>query len=305
MTHIALIAPNQSGTTAPHRLTGRIAMIALGMAGYWAIPACLPAQAQSQQVQSQQVQPQQVQQDSWGAAEIRRLMREYLQLNGKQIPKDKDIWPLDDRLSLPACLEKPEIIPRSAHSTTYMIRCPGPTAWAYTVSVEHDTAGPARAQTMPTPQKTALPQPQNTQTALSPPPMTGNSAIARDMFTAVVPRVDLASGTILTADMLEERQVPQSPGVTAFKSVQEAVGLRLTAAVGPSSILNTRNVAKAPSVLKGETVTLKSGGPNFEIMMPGRAEADGYEGDIIPVKNIKTGAKLVGKLGPGGIVQLK
>ena len=247
------------------------------------------------------------QQESWNASDIRKLMRDYMQANGKPAPKDRDIWPLDDRLRLAACSEKPEIAPRSARSSSYTIRCKGPTAWTYTVSVENDTAGPVHAMTASAQQ---APQ-SSTPTAPSPVAvmqtagLNNNSMIARDMFTAIVPRVDLTAGTILTADMLEERQMPQSPGVTAFKTVQEAVGLRLTTSVGPTSILNTRNVAKAPSVLKGETVTLKAGGANFEIFMPGRAETDGYEGDLISVRNIKTGAKLVGKLGPGGIVQLK
>ena len=243
-------------------------------------------------------------QETWNASDIRKLMRDYMQANGKPAPKDKDIWPLDDQLRLTACAEHPEIAPRSARSSSYTIRCKGPTAWTYTVSVENDSAGPARAMTVSTPQG---------QPAVAPSPaavmqtagLNNNSMIVRDMFTAIVPRVDLTAGTILSADMLEERQMPQSPGATAFKTVQEAVGLRLTTSVGPTSILNTRNVAKAPSVLKGETVTLKAGGSNFEIFMPGRAEADGYEGDLISVRNIKTGAKLVGKLGPGGIVQLK
>ena len=247
--------------------------------------------------------------DSWNASDIRKLIRDYMQANGKPAPKDKDIWPLDDRLRLAACGENPEIAPRSARSSSYTIRCKGPTAWTYTVSIETDTSGPARAMTVAAPHS----QPSSGPTPTGPSPaavmqtagLNNNSMIARDMFTAIVPRVDLTAGTILTADMLEERQMPQSPGVTAFKTIQEAVGLRLTTSVGPTSILNTRNVAKAPSVLKGETVILKAGGSNFEIFMPGRAEADGYEGDLIPVKNVKTGAKLVGKLGPGGIVQLK
>lgn len=240
----------------------------------------------------------------WNASDIRKLMRDYMQANGRPAPKDKDIWPLDDRLRLAACAENPEIAPRSARSSSYTIRCKGPTAWTYTVSIENDTAGPARAMTVSAPQSqpNAAPSPAAVMQTAG---LNNNSMIARDMFTAIVPRVDLTAGTILTADMLEERQMPQSPGATAFKTVQEAVGLRLTTSVGPTSILNTRNVAKAPSVLKGETVTLKAGGANFEIFMPGRAETDGYEGDLISVKNIKTGAKLVGKLGPGGIVQLK
>jgi len=37
-------------------------------------------------------------------------------------------------------------------------------------------------------------------------------------------------------------------------------------------------------------------GSGFEIAAPARAEEDGYEGDLIAVRNIKTGVALKGRL---------
>ena len=64
--------------------------------------ACMSATVSAQQVSGQ---------DIWSAADIRNLMRDYMLANGKPAPKDKDIWPLDDRLRLAACGETPEIAP--------------------------------------------------------------------------------------------------------------------------------------------------------------------------------------------------
>jgi len=60
--------------------------------------------------------------------------------------------------------------------------------------------------------------------------------------------------------------------------------------------LTTRNVARTPLVLKGESVMLVATGSGFEIAAPARAEEDGYEGDLIAVRNIKTGVALKGRL---------
>jgi flagella basal body P-ring formation protein FlgA len=57
-------------------------------------------------------------------------------------------------------------------------------------------------------------------------------------------------------------------------------------------------------VAKGETVTLVAGGAGFEISAPGRSEQDGYEGDLISVKNLKTGAVLKGRLERGKTVSV-
>ena len=250
-----------------------------------------------------------------GAEDIRVLVREFMASRGLTQPQDRDIWPLDDRISLAPCEHKPEILARSARSNSYIIHCNGPTAWDYTIRIENSglangqLAQPSQAQIAKAPSVSDRTLPANAPemklASVAAEPEKIEKANLPQSYNVVVPRVDLSAGTILTADMLEVRAMPQSAGMTAFKTVKEAVGLRLTANVGPSSILNTRNVAKAPQVLKGENVTIIAGGSGFEIIAPGKAEIDGYEGDLITVKNAKTGVKLTGKLGPGAIVLVK
>jgi flagella basal body P-ring formation protein FlgA len=112
----------------------------------------------------------------------------------------------------------------------------------------------------------------------------------------VLSKTSLTVGMILTADVLEETFVASPPSGQALKSLRQAVGMRLTAAVNSGAVLTTRNVARAPLVLKGETVTVMAGGQGFEIATPARAEEDGYEGDLISVKNSRTGAAMKGRL---------
>jgi hypothetical protein len=72
-----------------------------------------------------------------GAEDIRVLVREFMANRGLASPQDRDIWPLDDRISLSPCEHKPEILARSARSNSYIIHCNGPVAWDYTIRIEH------------------------------------------------------------------------------------------------------------------------------------------------------------------------
>jgi flagella basal body P-ring formation protein FlgA len=57
--------------------------------------------------------------------------------------------------------------------------------------------------------------------------------------------------------------------------------------------------------MKGETVTLTAEGDGFSIATPGRAEDDGYEGDLLAVRNVKSGMVLMGRLASGGVVLVR
>jgi flagella basal body P-ring formation protein FlgA len=105
--------------------------------------------------------------------------------------------------------------------------------------------------------------------------------------------------------MLEERVTNIAPGGAFLKSSNEAIGLRLTAAMVPGVAITTRNIARAPTIMKGETVILTAEGEGFSIATPARAEEDGYEGDLVAVRNIKSGIVLSGRVGQGGIVLVR
>ncbi len=234
-----------------------------------------PATAQTMALQS----PVPVQQNTprnLGAEDLREALVKWMQGQGRVLADPASIGPLDPRMNMPAC-NRLEISARGASSNTFQFRCEGPTPWTHIVR-----AGIASA----------------------PAPVRATEAAPQGQNTIIIPKLDLPAGTILTADMLEERQVNFAPAANTLKSLQEAVGLRLVAASGPGIALTTRNVARAPLVAKGENVTIVAGGEGFEISSPGRSEQDGYEGDLISVKNLKTGAVVKGRLERGKTVSV-
>ena len=214
----------------------------------------------------------------WGADDLRKALSDHLVRIGRPAPDQGHIGPLDPRMSLPAC-EKLDIQTRGGSGTSFVLRCEGPQAWQHVLRVDNLPQGQVQSEVAP-------------------------AATAGGLFRVVVAKVDLPAGSILTEKDLEERSVGQSPGATAVKTVADAVGLRLTSSIGPGLALTTRHVARTPSILKGENINLLANGSGFEISVPGRAEQDGYEGDVISVRNTRSGTVLKGRVGKGKIVSV-
>jgi len=217
-------------------------------------------------------------QAKWGADDLRKALSDHLVRIGREAPPDAHIGPLDPRVSLPAC-DKLDISTRGGSGTSFVLRCEGPQMWQHVLRVDHMPQGAVQSE-------------------VAPPAASGG------LFRVVVAKVDLPAGAILTENDLEERPVGVSPGATAIKSLADAVGLRLNSSVGPGLALTTRHVARTPAILKGENVTLIANGSGFEISVPGRAEQDGHEGDVITVRNIRSGSALKGRVGKGKMVSV-
>jgi flagella basal body P-ring formation protein FlgA len=216
----------------------------------------------------------------WGADTIRHLVRDYMSQSGKPISDTVAIGPLDERMKIPACGSKPVVAPRSAYSSSLVVHCDAPHAWSYNLRVDSDGDAPRSTAAI-------------------------SAGGPVQQWHVVVPRASLPVGTILSASMLEERETNIAPGGSFIKNMDEAVGLRLKAAISPGIPLTTRNVVRAPAIMKGETVTLMAEGEGFSIAAPGRAEDDGYEGDLLAVRNVKSGVVLMGRLASGGVVLVR
>jgi flagella basal body P-ring formation protein FlgA len=214
----------------------------------------------------------------WGADDLRKALSTHLSLIGRPVPDHGHIGPLDPRMSVPAC-EKLDISTRGGSGTSFVLRCEGPQVWQHVLRVDNLPPGQAQSEVAPV-------------------------AASGGLFRVVVAKVDLPAGSILTENDLEERTVGSSPGATAVKTVSDAVGLRLTSSIGPGLALTTRHIARTPAILKGENINLLANGSGFEISVPGRAEQDGYEGDVISVRNTRSGTVLKGRVGKGKIVSV-
>ena len=226
------------------------------------------------------VSPAAAEAENWGPADLRRVVMDWLRSNGRSLPEAAAIGPLDPRISVRAC-DKPEITPRGGTSSTLTLSCKAPAFWSYVLRTDQSPqSASARAEHQ------------------------AEAGFTAPSWKVIVPKVDLPAGAVLTAEVLEERVVGSAPGTQAIKSIADAIGLRVTAALGPGLTLTSRNVARAPLVAKGENVTLVANGSGFEISVPGRAEQDGYEGDLIMVKNARTGIVLKGRLERGKVVSV-
>lgn len=220
----------------------------------------------------------------WGPDDLRRVMANWLRANDKEVPEAESIGPIDSRLQLEPC-ENPVIAPRGVSATTFSIKCEGPSRWDYTLRIDYASPNPTPANVRG---DTTIP-----------------SNKKENSWTVVVPKVDLPIGTFLTESVLEERIVNSQPSAQAIKSVQDAIGFRLIGAASPGIALTTRIVSRPPAVVKGETINLIVKGNGFDIAVKGRAEQDGFEGELISVTNTGTGAVLKGRLEAGKIVTIQ
>jgi len=214
----------------------------------------------------------------WGSDDLRKALTDHLARIGREAPVSANIGPLDPRMSVAAC-DNLDISSRGGSGTSFVLRCSAPQAWQHVLRIDNLPPGAVQSE-------------------VAPPTVQGGQ------FRVVVAKVDLSAGAILTENDLEERNVAASPGATAVKSLSDAVGLRLTSSVGPGLTLTTRHVARTPSILKGENVSLIANGSGFEISVPGRAEQDGYEGEVITVRNTRSGSALKGRVGKGKTISV-
>jgi flagellar basal body P-ring formation protein FlgA len=215
----------------------------------------------------------------WTADHLRSLVRDYLAEAGHPVADTARIGPLDDRMKVASCEGHTRVEPRSAYSSSFVVACDGANAWSYTVRV--DGVEPSKV--------------------IAP---VGRAASGGPIqqWHVVVPRANLPAGTILTAAMIEERDVTQPPNGSFLKSADAVIGLRLTTALSTGMAITTMNVARAPTIMKGETIMLTAEGEGFSIATPAQAEEDGFEGDLVAVKNLRSGVVLSGRVAQAGIV---
>lgn len=95
----------------------------------------------------------------------------------------------------------------------------------------------------------------------------------------------------------------------AWEQVVQMQGARmaarpLTTAATPEPQAARLAAPRTPLVVKGENITLVVSGNGFEIASPGKAEQDGFEGDLITVRNTRTGAAMKGRVEQGKIVSV-
>lgn len=74
--------------------------------------------------------------------------------------------------------------------------------------------------------------------------------------------------------------------------LEDAVGQRLRRSLALGDALTPGNLETPALITRGQHVTLEARGRGLTVRMAGVAEADGIRGQIIPVKNLRSGEKV-------------
>lgn len=165
---------------------------------------------------------------------------------------------LDARVRLPRCAQALKVsVPfdgRAGGRITTQVRCTGPAPWKLYVPVR---------------------------LVLFQPVLVSSRALARD--------------SVLQADdfVLQERDTGRlSYGYLA--RVDDVVGQRLRRAMAPGEVLTPNNLKTPPLIKRGQQVTLEARGRGLTVRMAGVAGADGVRGEVISVKNLRSGEEVQG-----------
>ncbi len=91
----------------------------------------------------------------------------------------------------------------------------------------------------------------------------------------------------------------------SFESLEAVIGRELAQPLAAGQILKPNQLRQAPSIRKGDTVTLLSRVGSVEIRGRGKAQHDAVEHSRVKVRNLSSGRIVEGYVRPGGIVEIR
>lgn len=122
---------------------------------------------------------------------------------------------------------------------------------------------------------------------------------------ALVTAHPLGRGVTLAESDLARRPVDlASFGHGVLTDPAQALGKRLRFPVAAGTVLNSAMFEQLPMVRRGQTVTVVSGQPGFEVRVHGEALADGTAGATIPVRNRATRRVIEGRVEGAGLIRV-
>lgn len=115
----------------------------------------------------------------------------------------------------------------------------------------------------------------------------------------------LARGATLGEPDLARREVDLTTfGHGVLTEPGQALGKHLRFPVAAGTVLNDAMFEQRPVVKRGQTVTVISGQPGFEVRVRGEALADGTAGATIPVRNRATRRVIEGRVEGAGLIRV-
>jgi flagellar basal body P-ring formation protein FlgA len=169
--------------------------------------------------------------------------------------------PIDPRLRVPPCAAEP-VVTRVQPGRALAVACTSP-EWRVFVPVS-DPAASGAAQTM-----------------------------------AVRMRGDLVRGSVVTAGDVELAAV-EAAGIDLVRDPAAAVGQRLMRSVAAGTALRLSMLELAPVVRRRDRVTIAYEGAGIAVSAEGEALEEGGPGGRVLVRNLSSGERLRGVVGPDG-----
>ncbi|SNR88606.1 flagellar basal body P-ring formation chaperone FlgA [Desulfurobacterium atlanticum] len=119
----------------------------------------------------------------------------------------------------------------------------------------------------------------------------------------VVAAKDILPGELITKDLLKLKRVSEFKAGNAFSSINEVSGKRAKRLIKSERIIKFTDVEPDYKVFKNTPVKVVYESGAIRIEMMGLALQNGALGDIIEVKNISTGKKILCKVVGNGVVK--
>ncbi|MEO2083796.1 MAG: flagellar basal body P-ring formation chaperone FlgA [Desulfurobacteriaceae bacterium] len=120
---------------------------------------------------------------------------------------------------------------------------------------------------------------------------------------AVVSRVPIPKGAVITADMIRLKEIPSSKSRGTFGKPEFVIGGKARRKISAGTIIRERDIEPNFAVKKGMPVKVvyRSGAIRIELL--GVSLENGFVGNIIRVKNISTGKVLLCRVTGNGVVE--
>lgn len=171
----------------------------------------------------------------------------------------------------PACTHSPHIGPRAGDAALIEFRCDAP-AW-------HRALPRAGADTMgraPRPRDEAK----------------GDGTQSQ----GVILSQSLRRGTILTEDHLTLGPLPQGAVGQGYAQITDLIGRQLSVNMGRGQMVLARHLARDYLIHQGQSVAIRAQEAGFSVSMAGEALQSGQSGEMILVRNLRSGREILARV---------
>lgn len=122
----------------------------------------------------------------------------------------------------------------------------------------------------------------------------GSGDIVEDPTTVVVLRHAIRRDEVITADKLEQVEIPRAPQAGAFSEIEPLIGRRMSQNLGAGVPLRERHLEMNWEVRADDPIVIETKAGGLIISMAGVALENGQTGDFIRVRNLRSRKIVIG-----------